>query len=384
MLQAEMYRALSATNEAILKTIDPNDLFQRVCDAAVSGGFKSARVLLPAEEGWLRVAASSGTRGSEPLSDLRTSIDPTTVHGQGLAGTAFRSGQASVSNDFQSDPRFRPWRAVGRGQGIGAAAAIPILQDNKSVGVVLLFVREPHSLTEEIVRLVERMVENVSFALSNFARETQRKAAERALRRSSDMFAALSSTNSAILQAMTKEEMFQLVCSSVAKGGRSLGAAAIFLKDPRSHWLKLTAASGNSAKTIGNMPLSIDAEHAFGGGLHGPAFRDQIIQISYDTSVDPRTQPWYDSKAVAHGCAAVPLVINGASNGILFFFFARTSGREDAEITQLMSDIGKNVSFGLQMFEREAQKERIARMFAALSETNEAIMRASDRDELFQ
>jgi diguanylate cyclase (GGDEF)-like protein len=36
------------------------------------------------------------------------------------------------------------------------------------------------------------------------------------------------------------------------------------------------------------------------------------------------------------------------------------------------------------MFEREAHKESLARMFAALSATNEAIMRATTRDELYQ
>ncbi len=49
-----------------------------------------------------------------------------------------------------------------------------------------------------------------------------------------------------------------------------------------------------------------------------------------------------------------------------------------------MSDIAENVSFGLEMFEREQQKERITRMLAALSATNEAIMRAKSRDELLQ
>ncbi len=44
----------------------------------------------------------------------------------------------------------------------------------------------------------------------------------------------------------------------------------------------------------------------------------------------------------------------------------------------------ENVSFGLEMFESKQQKERVSRMFGALSATNEAIMRAKTRDELFQ
>lgn len=384
MILEKMYAALGATNEAILRTTAQEDLFQRVCDAAVASGFTSAGALLPGNDGWLLLAAAAGHDTSKPLPDLKTSIDPASEHGHGLAGTAFRTGRTHISNDFQNDPRFRPWLNAQMGEGVGAAAAVPILHQGKSVGVFLFLVREPNSLTDEVVSLIERVTENVSFALSNFERERERKVGERALRRSSDMFAALSATNSAILQARNVDEMLKLACESVARGGRSLGAAAIFLKQPASEWLRPAAASGNLVEAIARMPLSVDPDSPYGGGLHGPAFREQLLQISYDTETDPRTQPWYSEGSVPHGCAAVPLTKNGVSEGVLFFFFGRTSGREDQGILQLMRDIGRNVSFGLELFERESHKERIARMFAALSATNEAIMRAGSRDELFQ
>jgi hypothetical protein len=48
LTEGRMFAALSATNEAILKTDAPEELFQRVCDAAVhGGGFKAAGRLLP-------------------------------------------------------------------------------------------------------------------------------------------------------------------------------------------------------------------------------------------------------------------------------------------------------------------------------------------------
>src|ERR1700676_965822 len=148
--------------------------------------------------------------------------------------------------------------------------------------------------------------------------------------------------------------------------------------------LKFAAASGQLVQNLKTMRLSLDPADPHGGGLHGPAFREQRLVITHDTLADPRTRLWVSPDAPPHGCAAVPLVKNGQSVGILYFFFARTSGQEDVGITQLMSDIGENVSFGLEMFEREQQKERISCMLAALSATNEAIMRAKSRDELFQ
>jgi diguanylate cyclase (GGDEF)-like protein len=310
-------------------------------------------------------------------------------YGRGVAGTAFRSGRSCISNDYQNDERFRPWREESKGSGIGAAAAVPLLKDGRSIGVFLFYLAETGALTDQIVGLIERMVENVAFSLRGFELEQQRKQAERASRRVRDMFKALSATNTAILRARNAEEMFQQVCDSVA--GRSLGAAAIFIAEPGSSLLKFAAASGELVQYIGAMRLSVNSTDPHGGGLHGPAFREQKLVITYDTLADPRTKLWASPDAKPHGCAAVPLVTNGSSVGILYFFFGRTSGKEDQGIHQLMIDIAANVSFGLEMFKREdlrrsaaKEQDNLHRMYVALSATNEAIMRSRTREELLE
>jgi diguanylate cyclase (GGDEF)-like protein len=389
MIKSRMYAALSATNEAILRTRAPEELFQRVCDAVVhGGGFKMAGAMLVDEEGWLRIAAVAGYHNKQPISTVRISVKADSDRGQGLAGTAFRTGRPAISNDyksdFQHDERFRPFREEEQRTDYGGAAAVPILKDGASIGVFLFYVEEAHALNRETVGLLERLVENVSFALGNFELEAERRRAERASHRASDMFAALSATNTAILRARNKDEMLQLVCDSATKGGRSLGAAAIFMKQPDTPWLKFAAASGIDVASIAKMPLSVDPDDVYGQGLHGPAFREQELFISYDTSTDPRGRPWITEDTPPHGCAATPLIKDGESIGVLLFFFGRTSGREDEGIKQLMMDIAENVAFGLHLFERAEQQQRLSRMFAALSNTNEAIMRAKTRDELYQ
>ena len=70
-----MYAALSATNEAILRTRAPEELFQRVCDAVVhGGGFKMAGAMLPDTDGWLRIAAIAGYHNKQPISTVKISI----------------------------------------------------------------------------------------------------------------------------------------------------------------------------------------------------------------------------------------------------------------------------------------------------------------------
>src|SRR5579871_662684 len=77
--QANMFAAMNATNEAILRTRAEGELFQRVCDAAVrDGGLRVALVLLPAADGGLQISAASGELGNTDPASFRVSVDPST------------------------------------------------------------------------------------------------------------------------------------------------------------------------------------------------------------------------------------------------------------------------------------------------------------------
>ncbi|WP_164107962.1 GAF domain-containing protein, partial [Serratia marcescens] len=64
--------------------------------------------------------------------------DAGTPEGSGVAGEAFRDGKLCVSNDYLNDPRSLAWREGAAKAHIGAAAALPLLCNGKSVGVLLV------------------------------------------------------------------------------------------------------------------------------------------------------------------------------------------------------------------------------------------------------
>ena len=80
---------------------------------------------------------------------------------------------------------------------------------------------------------------------------------------------------------------------------------------------------------------------------------------------------------------AVPIRQGEANAGVFLFYFAQRYALGQDIIAHL-ERMAENVSFGLISLEREHQNDRISRMFQALSATNEAIIRAKTRDELFQ
>lgn len=176
-----LYAALSATNEAIMRVRTAEALFQQVCDAAVEGGkFRLAAVLHPEAQGsWLKIAATAGVAVAvEQMRMARISVDPDVPEGQGSVGIAFRTGKTWTCNDFLNDERTRPWHEMARAGGALSSAAVPFLRDGRVAGVLLFFSHEKDAFDEGIVRLLERLTENVSFALDSFERENHRREAE--------------------------------------------------------------------------------------------------------------------------------------------------------------------------------------------------------------
>ncbi|OAF05191.1 diguanylate cyclase [Bradyrhizobium centrolobii] len=388
---ARTFAALSAINEAILYAKSPDELYQKVCDAGFSSGdFLAVSVFLVEPDGLrLRYAAGCG----EDVARLR-SIEITTEagspEGSGVGGEAFRSQKLCISNDFLNDPRSLAWRESAIKAGVGAAAALPLLCNGKSVGVLFVTRSEAGSLNEQMVSLFERMSANISYVLDNFARETARQNGERSTRRLNRMFGALSATNEAILRAKTEQELYQLVCDASVHGGKSL-ATFVLLKEQASHWLRPVAGTGQNLDIVGQTSYSVDADNPYGRGISGHVFRTQKPYVEDDLASRTKGTPWEQANINTGvvACVAAPLIKHGESVGVILFFISR-SWAKDEEIVGLLLRMAENVSFAIENFDRETEKariaaeeDRLARMYAALSATNEAILRARSRAELF-
>jgi GAF domain-containing protein len=389
---ARTFAALSATNEAILYAKSPEELYEQVCQAAFSNGdyLATAIFLLEPASGMLRFAAGFGEDIARLCRiDISTAAD--TPEGSGVCGQAFRDQRLSICNDYLNDARSLAWRQGACDAHIGAAAALPLTCHGRSVGVLLVTLREAGSLTGEVVSLLERMSANISYALDNFDREAARKSGEHAMRRLNRMFGALSATNEAILRAKTVQDLYQLVCDAAVRSGETV-AAVILLAEPDSNWLKPVAGTGEIVELVARTRFSIDPDNAYGNGVCSHAFRTRKPCINNDVQNSAQGQPWLEAgrEGGVTACAALPLLKAGISVGVLLFFIGKSSVA-DQEIIALLARIAENVSFALDNFDRaeekakaDEQKERLGHMFAALSATNEAIMRAGSRAELFE
>jgi GAF domain-containing protein len=334
---ARTFAALSAINEAILYAKSPDELYQKVCDAGFSSGdFLAVAVFLMGPDG-RRLQFAAGCGDDIPrLRSIMITTEAGTAEGSGVGGEAFRNQKLCVSNDYLNDPRSLAWRAGAAAAQIGAAAALPLLCNGKSVGVLFVTRREAGSLNEQMVSLFERMSANISYALDIFRRESARQTGERATRRLNRMFGAISATNEAILRAKTERELYQLVCDASVHGGKSL-ATIVLLREPDSHWMIPVASTGENLELVTQARYSIDPESPYGNGISGEVFRTQKAIVEDDLASRTKGSPWEQAKintGVA-ACVVAPLIRHGESVGVLLFFISR-SWAKDEEIVALL------------------------------------------------
>jgi GAF domain-containing protein len=379
------FAALSATNEAILYAKSPEELYEQVSKAAFSSGDFLATAVFLLESGTdkLRLAAGFG-EDIKRLCRIDITIVANTPEGSGVCGQAFRERKICISNDFLNDARSLAWRQGASAGHVGAAAALPLTCNGRSVGVLLVTVREAGALDDQTVSLLDRMSANISYALDIFDREAARA-------RLSRMFAALSATNEAIVRAKSRAELFELVCEAAVHGAR-FNSATDALSMPDSELLHVVASTGADANEMRVRKFAITASLPEGRGITGTAFRTRLPCITNDFMADERTRPWREgarSSGIASS-AALPLLIGDRVEGLLIFN-STERGTFTPELVELLQRLAENVSFAVGNFDRvdekariEEQKEHLTRMFAALSATNEAIMRAKSRAELFE
>jgi diguanylate cyclase (GGDEF)-like protein len=387
-----MFGAISATNEAIIRAKTAEELYQLVCDAAVHTGKSPATVVLLAEPGsiWLKPVAGAGEI-VELITRTPFPIDPDNVGGDGVCGKAFRTQRPCINGDVLNTPMGQPLRQAGHAREVVAAVAVPLIKAGKSIGVLMFCVSKYWAADQEIIALLARMAENVSFALENFDRAEEKAKADEQEERLARMYAALSATNEAIMRARSRLELFELVCQAAVHGAK-FSATTIALAEPNSEFLRVVAAKGPHADEVRNQVFAITEALPEGRGLTGTAFRTQQPCVSNDFLAEERTRPWHDfgRRSGIGSSAVLPLLNGGRAEGVLIFNSV-DRGTFSPEFVELLQRLAENVTFALENFDRadekaraEKQKDRLAGMFEALSATNEAIMRVKTRAQLFE
>jgi len=197
---------------------------------------------------------------------------------------------------------------------------------------------------------------------------SERKAAEAKIQRLTQLYAALSQCNQAIVRCANEDELFAQICRDAVRFG-GMKAVRISLADVRTRMVRMAASFGIDAIDERNFNVSFDADSPFGRGPTGTAIRENRPFWCQDFMNDPATAPWRDrgERRGWGSVAALPLLKAGAVIGALVVFYGETDAF-DEDVRKLLTEMATDIGFALDNFERERARVLVTENLRAAEE----------------
>ena len=168
-------RLISDCNIAVVHARDETHLLQELCRLVVeTGGYLMA---------WIGVAEQDAAKMIRPLAafghainyleSIQVSWDSEQVIGRGPIGAAIRTGVPQVTQNCWTNPQMAPWRAQALSRGYQSGAAIPLLVNGASWGILSLYSAEPDAFGADETKLLENLAGDMSFGLMSLRARSQ-------------------------------------------------------------------------------------------------------------------------------------------------------------------------------------------------------------------
>jgi diguanylate cyclase (GGDEF)-like protein/PAS domain S-box-containing protein len=162
-----IHTVLSGINGLIVRVRSRDELFRDTCRIAVSAGeFRMAWI------GWadpearqIKPIAWDGD-ASVFLEGASPGFEQNEACGQSLIERVIETQVAAICNDVENDPRPL-MQDQCRTRGINSIAVLPLIETDKSIGVLALYAAEKGFFDEEEVKLLVELSDDISFALDH-------------------------------------------------------------------------------------------------------------------------------------------------------------------------------------------------------------------------
>jgi diguanylate cyclase (GGDEF)-like protein len=163
---------LGAMNAAIVRIRERQPLFEEACRVAVERGkFAMSWIgMLDEATKAVKPVAKAG-REEGYLERLNLTIDPNITSNLALAVEAVGRGAPVICNEIATDGRMRPWRAAALERGYRSNVMLPLMVDERAVGVFALYASEPGYFDDEEMRLLVELAGDIGFALQTIEKQ---------------------------------------------------------------------------------------------------------------------------------------------------------------------------------------------------------------------
>jgi diguanylate cyclase (GGDEF)-like protein/PAS domain S-box-containing protein len=214
-------------------------------------------------------------------------------------------------------------------------------------GIGLLMLTGRTMQTEEVVKIRTR-------ELQREIRE--HKNSEIKIQRLTQLYAALSHCNQAIVRCTRANELYRQICrDSVEFGGMKM--VWIGLTDAEKQCVVPVAWAGDGIEYLHKIDMVLTQGAPFRDGPSGTAILENRPVWCQDFSLDPSTLPWRELASL-YGWgskAALPIHRNGGVVGV-FCLYAGKTHAFDEDVQDLLLKMAGDISFALDNFAREEKR----------------------------
>jgi PAS domain S-box-containing protein len=184
-----MLQVISQVNEALVRAVDEGGLMQQVCQILVEmGGYRMAWIGL-AEQDEARSVRPAAVAGIDEGYVERLDLTWTnTRRGRGPTGTAIRTGQPTLIQDVETDPRFAPWRQAALARGYASMIVLPLLSHGQAFGAINLYAPQPQAFDEEEIKLLSEMAGDLAYGILALREQATRQQMEAVLKESEEKY----------------------------------------------------------------------------------------------------------------------------------------------------------------------------------------------------
>lgn len=157
--------ALQAATSVLLRSRDENEMYERLCGVLVrEAGYRMANVAMPNDDATrsVRFVAIAGVdNGYLERARITWADEP---QGRGPTGTAIRSGEIQVNQDFTSNPQAAPWRDAALKNGFRSSISLPLRDGDRVFAVLTLYAAEPDAFDDDEVKLLVALSTDLAYA----------------------------------------------------------------------------------------------------------------------------------------------------------------------------------------------------------------------------
>jgi len=161
-----MLTVLSGVNSTIVRVKDVMELASQICNLAVeNGGFRFAWMGLLNGSGdhIIPLARAGHEDGFLDLIDL--GLPAETTRPATLIAQALHGQRLVIVNQIDTDPVMACCRVLAMARGYQSAAALPLVVDGKSAGLLMFYANQTDFFDTQELELMEELRADVSFAL---------------------------------------------------------------------------------------------------------------------------------------------------------------------------------------------------------------------------